>query len=218
MEIDASPGSLSRIEHGITNPSKETLLKIADVLKLTKDEKTKLFGLVETQPTEEDIFNAKESLRSYLNRSDVFAILIDERGFMLDASDGMLQLLNVPEHLLSSYIGKHLLVIQVDPKFGIWNILDDPEEVVTSEVALFMTRTKGRENEKWYQELMRSLNKFEGFKSALKKAEKMQISHLPKESRIIKLKLGGKIITLFSHFTKLESDSRFELIDYIIKE
>ncbi|KXK26782.1 MAG: Helix-turn-helix motif protein [candidate division WS6 bacterium OLB20] len=45
MAIGASPGSLSRIENGIVNPTKETLLNIADVLKLDAVETAGLFDI-----------------------------------------------------------------------------------------------------------------------------------------------------------------------------
>ena len=40
-----SYGSLSRIENGQVNPTKETLFKIASVLKLNRDEVIELFGI-----------------------------------------------------------------------------------------------------------------------------------------------------------------------------
>ena len=45
IEIGASSGSISRIENNLTNPTKETLLKIADILSLNFSEKTELLGL-----------------------------------------------------------------------------------------------------------------------------------------------------------------------------
>lgn len=43
--IDASPGSISRIENGDVNPTKETLLKIMEVLQLSSKEGASLFGI-----------------------------------------------------------------------------------------------------------------------------------------------------------------------------
>ncbi len=45
IEIDASPGSISRIESGDTNPTKETIHKIGEVLKLTAEETAYLLGV-----------------------------------------------------------------------------------------------------------------------------------------------------------------------------
>ena len=43
LEVGISPGSISRIENYLINPTKETLLKIADYLNLSLDEKIELF-------------------------------------------------------------------------------------------------------------------------------------------------------------------------------
>src|SRR6185369_5434756 len=45
LEIGASAGSLSRIENGEVNPTKETLLKLIDTLDLKPIEGASLFGL-----------------------------------------------------------------------------------------------------------------------------------------------------------------------------
>jgi len=45
LEIGASTGSISRIENNQINPTKETLLKISEVLDLSFDERVELFGL-----------------------------------------------------------------------------------------------------------------------------------------------------------------------------
>jgi len=45
VAINTSCGTLSRIENGLTNPTKETILNIASVLKLNKTETADLFGI-----------------------------------------------------------------------------------------------------------------------------------------------------------------------------
>lgn len=45
LQIDASFGSLSRMENGLTNPTKETLFAIAEALRLNAYETAFLFGI-----------------------------------------------------------------------------------------------------------------------------------------------------------------------------
>ncbi len=45
LDIEASPGSISRIESGEVNPTKETLMKIVSALELTYFESNSLFGI-----------------------------------------------------------------------------------------------------------------------------------------------------------------------------
>lgn len=49
LSIGASAGTISRIENGVTNPSKETILKIANVLNLNFLEKADLMGISVTE-------------------------------------------------------------------------------------------------------------------------------------------------------------------------
>lgn len=45
LETQLSPGVMSRIENGLTNPNKETILRIAQVLNLNGVETASLFGI-----------------------------------------------------------------------------------------------------------------------------------------------------------------------------
>lgn len=45
LRINASYGSISRMENGLTNPTKETLFAIASALDLTPFETAQLFGI-----------------------------------------------------------------------------------------------------------------------------------------------------------------------------
>ena len=49
LEINASPGSICRLESGKVNPTKETLFSIAKALKLTDVETAYLFGIIERE-------------------------------------------------------------------------------------------------------------------------------------------------------------------------
>jgi len=65
LEIGASAGSLSRIENGEVNPTKETLIKLINILNLSSFESASLFGFEMTDipkllRTTQDITNAKD--------------------------------------------------------------------------------------------------------------------------------------------------------------
>lgn len=47
LKIEASPGSICRIEYGKVNPTKETLFAIAKALELSETETAYLFGIIE---------------------------------------------------------------------------------------------------------------------------------------------------------------------------
>jgi transcriptional regulator with XRE-family HTH domain len=63
LRINASFGSISRIENGVTNPSKETLFLIANALGLNLDDRVELFGL--RNPIEDSINTSLRFPRLY---------------------------------------------------------------------------------------------------------------------------------------------------------
>jgi transcriptional regulator with XRE-family HTH domain len=69
LRIEASPGSISRIESGQINPTKETLLKIIDSLDLVGIEATSLFGV------ETNISNLLKIPSDLLNANNLDEIL-----------------------------------------------------------------------------------------------------------------------------------------------
>lgn len=65
LSIGASTGSISRIENGQINPTKETLLKIAEVLNLNFLEKADLLGIEISEEEINQIFNKEITLKSH---------------------------------------------------------------------------------------------------------------------------------------------------------
>ncbi|MFS8131461.1 MAG: helix-turn-helix domain-containing protein [Candidatus Dojkabacteria bacterium] len=61
LEIGASAGSLSRIENGEVNPTKETLLRIVDGLKLVSFEAGTLFG-IDMSDSLSNLFNTSKEI------------------------------------------------------------------------------------------------------------------------------------------------------------
>ncbi len=91
-DIGASPGALSRIENGSINPTKETLIKISDRLKLTKDETLDLLGFSFDRLTSEasirEVYKqsfAASELRSYVDLGVAAKVNKDNAGFYLEA-------------------------------------------------------------------------------------------------------------------------------------
>ncbi len=62
LDIDASPGSISRIESGEVNPTKETLVKVGEALKL-QDYETALLVGVDVSSTISDLINITKDLQ-----------------------------------------------------------------------------------------------------------------------------------------------------------
>lgn len=94
-KIGASAGSLSRIESGEVNPTKETLEKIKKALNLTYIETLFLDGDYIELLDKEEAQKAANSVAGFLDNPKVFAYIIDERFRLWGVSDGFKKALNL---------------------------------------------------------------------------------------------------------------------------
>lgn len=96
IEIGAAPGSLSRIEAGKVNPSKETLLRIINALNLKSFEAMTLFDLeLDELPK---VIHLAQKINSTLDIDHLVQIVVDEIVFDLGLFGGMMYLIE-GEHL-----------------------------------------------------------------------------------------------------------------------
>lgn len=124
VEIDASTGSISRMEHGSVNPTKETLVKIVDCLNLNKYEAMNLFGFEFKELPQ--IVRLTKEITSTLELEDVLQKSVDTIVFELNLYSGFICLIKgdklfaetsaeVPSKKISlEIIGKALKSLNVD--------------------------------------------------------------------------------------------------------
>lgn len=120
QEIGASAGYLSRIENGEVNPTRETVLKIAEKLNLRDKEIDYLVGKIFYLATNDEIDQAVSSVKEYFSKKGLLAYLIDDRNRFIYVTDTFMKLLKVDyslkEELLS---GKPFIEIILDERFNI---------------------------------------------------------------------------------------------------
>ncbi len=118
VAANAAPGSISRIENGKVNPSKETLNNIANALNLTPTVRSYLFGASFREPTAEDISKAINEVHPILYSKNSLSYLLNLRSQILCLSEGFKQLCK--EHALNpeDLIDKSVLEVFFDPKLA----------------------------------------------------------------------------------------------------
>ncbi len=154
INIGASPGSLSRIENGEINPTKETLFKLAKELSLSTYEKEYLFGVTDQPATEEEVKAVLESLKELFSRRGVLAYVGDERGRLWGVSESFRKLLKITPEQVKEMSGDHLFRIVFDPKMGLFDRLDPEysEELIRSLISRNLIWEMGYMQEDfWYK-------------------------------------------------------------------
>jgi len=96
LELDASPGHISKIESNKVNPTKETVLKISQILELNLREQAILLGLSLDPLSPQAIQKAIAHTSDYLNQLDKPAYLSDDLWFVYAGNHHLLDMLGVP--------------------------------------------------------------------------------------------------------------------------
>lgn len=119
-DINLAHGSVSRIEKGKINPTKETVITITDALKLNHRELDYLIGQTAQPATPEEIAKAQDEVEGYLSRK-VIAYLIDERWRLFGISDYMKKMLNLDRNYIEGNLGTCTIEFITNPALGIVN-------------------------------------------------------------------------------------------------
>ncbi len=158
LRCGLSSGGLSRIENGLVNPTKETILKIANILNLNEKQISYLIGPLRLPATQKEINFAIDEVREYFSNRKVFAYLIDDRFRLLYLSKGFLRFLNLFGINLieveKSFIGHSLSKITFDKRVNAFKFLDKSkrEEILTYQLARFVNEVGFMKDDKFYLE------------------------------------------------------------------
>lgn len=118
LSINSSPGSISRVEGDKVNPTKETILAVAEVLKLNYKETDYLIGPTSRPATEQEIQLALQETATYFQQNSM-AYLIDERWRLFKVSNSFLKALNLNQEFVTRHRGVTTASLLTDPYFGI---------------------------------------------------------------------------------------------------
>lgn len=214
--IGAAPGSVSRMESGRVNPTKETLLAIAAALQLTPNIQGYLFGLAYTDPTEAEIKLVIDQLEPVFEDPHRLAYLLNTKSQILAMSEGFNKLCREVTIDSKALIGKNVLSIMFDPEIGAREFFD-PEHF--DEMGMHMLAVIHQErhfllHEPWWQEFMDYLQSLPDVKRLLKLAESNRPNLQSENARKIYFKTPkGDVETIFNVIT-VPSDPRLFLIEY----
>lgn len=210
--IQTSPGVISRIEAGKVNPTKETLLQIAGILELDKQEVSDLLEIRPLYPTPEEIETAITECKSLLSRDDLLAYLLDDAGRYVAVSNGFINLLNAKEEQVKQIIGSNFMEVALDPKYGIMQFLDF--EMNKKIYALELARMI-QESRIALESIPESLTKLDGAAEVLQLMQSLSIEELlDSRQNHVYFDIDGKKIRYTFTREKLKGNNRFELIEF----
>lgn len=154
--IGAANGSISRIESGTTNPTKETILSIAQELKLSEKEVNFIFGKNDLPVTDEEILIARNMVKDLFETRGVLAYLIDDRYRLVGLSDSFFKIIDKPRQILNNSI----LELALDPKHKIFQYLDKEnlDKTLRPFIENFYMDTYFMQDDEIIQQSIRAIN------------------------------------------------------------
>ncbi len=210
--IGAANGSVSRIESGQVNPTKETILQLAKVLKLNEKELSDLLGVKPLLPTRIEVDKALEECKTYLDNEEIIAYLVDENGVVYYISLGFKNLLSLTEEQVEKAIGKEILEIVLDPQLGISDSLDLERNKKTIAIELVRISMESNIAEEYLSEV---LSKFPLASEIFSLAKNITISEvLAPLNKKAYFRINGDQIQYSYSQEKLKKNQRFELVEY----
>lgn len=214
--IGTSSGSLSRIENGEVNPTKETLDKIASALRLTLKQIVYLNGLQSELVSNHEIENAKVEVSTYFKKRGVLAYLIDDRWRMLAVSDYFIKLFDFNEFQVRKLIGQSLIRIIVDDSLGIAPYLKgkDYEDLLKYQFSRFNQEIGFMQEDSIYKEALYYINKNNVAKKVWSHVNDNVITHTL-DTAFATIYINGVNIKLRIIRQFIHKNPRFEIIEYI---
>lgn len=216
VELDMSPGNLSRIENGHINPTKETVYRIAEVYGLNQSELSYLLGIFDKKPTKVELTQVRDATNNFFDRKDVFAYMLDERWNLVAVSKGFSELLGVPHLFIKGVIGKNLLKIVFNPASPVHSKInwDDKGKMAALQLSRLKNDFGYLSDETWFKELLSDLLMFEQFKLGWEQLDKLGIDYFSDESRTVTFKLKGQAVDFIYSREVLKEFPRFTIIQY----
>lgn len=217
-EIEASAGSISRIEKGIINPTKETVLNIAEALTLNDIEISYLIGKLAIPATLKEVDNAKAETYNHFQKKNFLAYLIDDRSRMWDLSTGFCHLLKLSDSEKKQLIGKTMPQIILDPSLGLRQYIETEDFADTVYYAFRRTwdEMNFMKGDPWYEEILQWINSDSLVKQMWQeyymKPDKTNVR--TDKSRTVHFKYMGKEFKMLYTNEMIPKYPRFRVVSY----
>jgi transcriptional regulator with XRE-family HTH domain len=217
-EIGASSGTVSRIENGEVNPTKETVQRIAEILELNNHELDYLIGQISKLVTPEEVNLARNHIKSYFSKKNTLAYLLDERGIFWDMSLGFRILAELTDDKkFEKLIGRSMPLLIFDDAFGFKKYLSEEkfEETVLQSFYRTYEDIHFMKGEDHYEEVMALVDKTPFLKRAWTEFEKNGgTPMLTEEGRTVYFNYNGHKIKMNYSIESVPKFRRFRVFDF----
>lgn len=218
-KIGAAAGSISRIESGKVNPTKETLEAIAQTLDLSIASSTYLFGIGYDLPTQAETDKVIEALSDTLRNPESLAYLLNVRSEILEFSDGFKIICSQNQLDYKNITGKTIPEIFYNPALGFRQIFegDNYLDMGLNVMAVYHQQRSHLLDEPWWKEQLKKLFTYPDAKKHYNLAKETTPNLFSKESNTIYFSF--KNMTLRTSYENIPYvlDNRFFIVKYNVE-
>lgn len=220
LEIDSNSafGSISRIESGKVNPTKETINKIISILKLNDRETDYLIGSISNPASNIELKLAEEEVKDYFSNPNVLGYLVDDRYRLVDTSITFKKLANISDSEFKKNIQyKTLPEILLDNNLNINNLFNhDFNKTLKHLLERFKSEMGFMVGDKYYEKIISTINSNEIAKSIWEEIENNKNNNVVfhKSIRNINITNGNLVINVHYSNEILSKYKRFDLVEY----
>jgi len=219
LEVEAglSFGTLSRIENGNINPTKETIIKIAQVLDLHDDEFNYLISLQKSSPDVDEIERVVGLVSEEIKNERIPAYLIDTKLRVWDWNKMILKLIGADDNSAEKYRGYTCMRLLFFSEFNIRNKIPKEKlgKIIKQQVDTYKYVSNKYRNETFTNSEIRELLKDVSFKHAWKTESELKYFPIKNEFH---LKYGNNILNIDILLNRFSSDNRFIIVKYYPKD
>lgn len=214
LGVGLATGNLSRIESGMINPTKETISRIAKFFNLSQTELAYLLDINHTDPTNEEIDEARRSIASHFRKKSTFGYLLDNKSRIIDISDGFKLIGKIIRLDPNKLVGAQIAEIVFDSNYGLRKYIKDFDQTAISVVAVLRQEKEYLLDEPWWNELIKRLMKLPDFKRLWDELSGKEFEVFELSSRTVEFNLGFKTLKFVYSWTNLPKDQRFIIVEY----
>jgi len=218
FSIGASSGQISRIEKGVINPTKETILSIAKALKLSELELNYLIGDISKPVSMNEVIDARNEARSLMDKRFTLAYMVDERSRVWFASKAFLTFINMKPEEADEVYGISLITLLLDPKYDLLRLISEKErfEVLYNLFCRTYKEMSFMIGDSYFEEAVRQIHSNEVAKEAWEKV----INDKPRdihslETRKVFFNVGPIKVGMFYSVEPVLKNERFRVVEYI---
>ncbi|MEO6728449.1 MAG: helix-turn-helix transcriptional regulator [Candidatus Dojkabacteria bacterium] len=218
IKIEASPGSISRMENGEVNPTKETIYKISDELNLTNQERQFLYGSWFYPANDDEVQSAIDDTSEYFSQNGTLGYILDERFRFITISKSFQKFLGYSDAQVKSTYKQPFLKLILEDNLKIKSLVppEEFESILRNLLASFYADCGFMVDDDIYLSQLDSIKADPLGKKLWEEIIKSPIRKYNDEStRKVIFKIAGFVINM--HFIRepLYRNRRFEIVEYV---